>query len=71
MYGNVDYWKWRGGFFDWPIQWYVSKVAVPDVYAWPLPEAFFDIFLYPAMTEYTVDVWAPNVTTWGYLAGRE
>jgi len=71
VYGSVDLAKWNDSFFTWPITWHVSRVAVPDAYSWPTTENYMDIYLYPAMTEYTVDIWAPNVFVWGYLAARK
>ncbi len=72
VYGNCDYLNWPdNSFFTWPIKWHVSRVAIPDAYAWPIPEALFETFLYPAQLEYTVDAWAPNILTWGYLAARK
>jgi endoglucanase len=72
VYGNCDYMGWPdNNFFRWPLQWHISRAAVPDVYTWPLNEAMFETYLYPATEEYTVDVWAPNVYVWGYLAARK
>ncbi len=72
IYGNCDYVGWPdNGFFTWPIQWHVSRVGVPSPYNWPIHEALFETYLYPAMEEYTVDAWAPNVYVWGYLAARK
>jgi endoglucanase len=72
IYGNCDYAGWPdNGFFTWPIQWHVSRVGVPSPYNWPIHEALFETYLYPATEEYTVDNWAPNVFVWGYLAARK
>lgn len=72
IYGNCDYVGWpNNGFFTWPIQWHVSRVGVPSPYNWPIHEALFETYLYPATEEYTVDAWAPNVFVWGYLAARK
>jgi len=70
-FGNVDYWNWKGGFWDWPIP-FISKSdgCFPHPYDWPLDEAYFDINLFISMDEFTVDNWAPNVLVWGYLAAR-
>ena len=70
-YGNVDLSQWHDNFTTWPITYYLGAVTVPDAYTWPTTEAFFDVYLYPAMTEFTVDAWAPNVYVWGYLAARQ
>ena len=69
-YGNVDFSQWHDNFTTWPITYYLGAVTVPDAYTWPTTEAFFDVYLYPAMTEFTVDAWTPNVYVWGYLAAR-
>jgi endoglucanase len=72
VYGNCDFKSFGdGGFFTWPIQWHISRVAVPNAYTWPIHEALFETYLYPGQLEYTVDAWAPNVYVWGYLAGRK
>ncbi|MEM8639310.1 MAG: glycoside hydrolase family 9 protein [Cyanobacteria bacterium P01_G01_bin.54] len=40
----------------------------PDIDQWPTAEAYFDIFLFPAVTEFTVmRTMAPTAYTWGYL----
>ena len=70
-YGNVDLTQWHDNFTTWPITYFLGAVTVPDAYAWPATEAFFDVYLYPAMTEFTVDAWTPNVYVWGYLAARQ
>ena len=72
VFGNLDYWHWKGGFWDWPIPLYFNnpKNCWPNPYDWPLTEAFFDVFLFVSMNEFTVDTWAPNVFVWGYLAAR-
>ena len=69
-YGNVDFSQWRNDFTTWPITYHLGAVTFPDAYSWPTTEAFFDVYLYPAMTEFTVDRWEPNVYVWGYLAAR-
>ena len=69
-YGNVDLSQWHDNGVIWPITYYLGAVTVPDAYRWPTPEAFFDVYLFPMMTEFTVDSWAPNVYVWGYLAAR-
>ena len=71
-FGNLDYWNWKGGFWDWPIPLYLSKPAIcwPNPYDWPITEAYFDIFLFVSMNEFVVDTWAPNVFVWGYLSAH-
>ena len=72
VFGNLDYWNNKGGFYDWPVQ-YLNRPSVtwPDAYQWPLTEAYFDIHLFVSQNEFVVDTWAPNVFVWGYLAARK
>ncbi|HBC87822.1 MAG TPA: hypothetical protein DCZ94_12780 [Lentisphaeria bacterium] len=72
VFGNVDYWNNKGGFWDWPIPLYFSKPnnCWPNPYDWPLTEAYFDVFLFVSMNEFVVDTWASNVFVWGYLSAR-
>lgn len=56
-----DYWMLRE----------LQPHVFPDVYDWPTTESYFDVFLYPAVTEFTVmQTMAPTAYTWGYLAAR-
>jgi endoglucanase len=71
-YGNVDLAKWGGqNFVNWPITWFVGKDTTPDAYSWPVNEAYWDVGGWPALNEFTVDTWAPNIQVWGYLAARD
>jgi len=71
VFGNADYWTNKGGWWDWQMTFLRKpEVCFPDPYDWPLAEAYFDIFLYICMNEYTVDSWAPNILVWGYLAAH-
>lgn len=50
----------------------VSKWCYPSVDKWPTIEAFWDVFWYPPMCEFTVhDPMAKNAYVWGYLACRK
>lgn len=71
VFGNIDYWRWKGGFWDWPVQ-YINKPETlwPDAYEWPLTEAYFDINTFVSQNEFVIDTWAPNVFVWGYLAAQ-
>jgi endoglucanase len=69
VYGIVDFEKWTDGFATWPLQ-FVGPNTVPEARSWPIHEAYWDIFLYPCITEWTVDQWDKTVYTWGYLAAR-
>ncbi|MBN8524666.1 MAG: glycoside hydrolase family 9 protein, partial [Planctomycetes bacterium] len=72
VFGNIDYWQWKGGFWDWPLK-FINQPATlwPDAYAWPLTEAYFDINTFVSQNEFVIDTWAPNVFVWGYLAAQE
>ncbi len=43
---------------------------LPNVYAWPAAEAYWDLGGRPMLEEFTVDHWADNILVWGYLAER-
>ena len=71
VYGNFDWRNWPDQAWAlWPMQYSLGPNLKPGAYEWPVTEAYFDIYLYPAIAEYTVDAWAPNVYVWGYLAAR-
>ena len=70
-YGNVDFARWGDqGWIMWPITYFLSKNTTPNPLAWPVDEAYWDIGGWPALNEFTVDSWTPNVAVWGYLAAR-
>jgi endoglucanase len=71
IYGNLDskYYE-NQDWVTWPVKNYLVKVCTPSVWDWPVPEAYWDIFIDPPVNEFTVDMWAPNVYVWGYLAAR-
>ena len=50
----------------------VARYCYPDVQKWPTLEAYWDVFWYPPMCEYTIQSpMAQNAYAWGYLAGRK
>jgi len=50
----------------------VNQFAHPKVEQWPSLEAFFDVFWYPPMCEFTIhQPMAANAYVWGYLAARQ
>ncbi len=50
----------------------VAGHCFPDVQQWPALEAFWDVFWYPSMCEFTVhQPMAANAYVWGYLAARK
>ena len=70
VYGIVDFEKWTDSFATWPLQ-FLGPRTTPTARAWPIHEAYWDIFLYPCINEWTVDQWDKTVFTWGYLAARK
>ncbi len=70
VYGPLDYLHWQGDFHTWPMNQLLSQVNVPGPYEWPVPEAFYDIWIYVAQDEYTVEGFGQNAMIWGYLAAR-
>ncbi|MBC7808639.1 MAG: glycoside hydrolase family 9 protein, partial [Akkermansiaceae bacterium] len=72
VYGNFDWPNWPDQQWAlWPMQYSLGPNCKPNAYEWPVPEAYFDIYLYPATNEFVVDAWTPNVYVWGYLAARK
>lgn len=56
---------------DWA-QKIVAKYCYPGVQQWPTLEAYWDVFWYPPMCEFTIQSpMAQNAYAWGYLAGRK
>ena len=66
----MDFEKWTDSFATWPLQ-SVGARTMPDARAWPIHEAYWDVFLYPCIAEWTVDQWDKTVFGWGYLAARK
>jgi endoglucanase len=71
VYGPIDYKRWNDQGITWPITYFLGQACTPGPFAWPTPEAQFDIFLYPMITEFTVDIWASNLYVWGHLSARK
>jgi endoglucanase len=74
LYGPADWKYWGQGntFFDWGFKWFFSRQCTPNAYEWPVTEAYFDVFGFPSMNEFTV--MGPMERTcfvWGYLAARK
>ncbi len=69
VYGprDSDWEDWSKWVFDY----FLNKELVPAIGEWPVTESYFDIYLYVSTNEYTVDIWAPNIWVWGYLAARK
>jgi endoglucanase len=50
----------------------VARFCYPEVQQWPTLEAFWDVFWYPSICEFTVQSpMAANAYVWGYLAARQ
>ena len=55
---------------DWGQQ-LVDTYCYPPANQWPPIEAYFDVFWYPIICEYTIHLpMATNAYVWGYLAAR-
>jgi endoglucanase len=55
---------------DWALD-FIDQSCYPPSRQWPIIEAWFDVFWYPLMCEFTIQTpMAQNAFTWGYLAAR-
>jgi endoglucanase len=71
-YGNMDFIAWKEQWAIWPLKDHLSKVCEPSEWDWPINEAYFDVFLFPAICEPTINqTLGPNAYVWGYLAARK
>jgi endoglucanase len=72
VFGNADIWNFRNSFWDINLQ-FTNKPEYtwPNAYDWPLPEAYFDVWLLVSTNEFVIDTWQQNVFVWGYLAARK
>lgn len=56
-------------------EWSISEISpqvYPDIVSWPIAESYFDMYLFPASTEFTVhQTMAPLAYAWGYFAARD
>jgi endoglucanase len=51
---------------------FFRPVLFPKLKDWPVIESYFEIWLYPPVTEFTVmSTLGPNTYVWGYLAARK
>lgn len=71
VYGPCDYLHWTDSFWVWPMNSLLTGVTTPGPYEWPVPEAFYDIWIYVSQDEYTVEGFGQNAYVWGYLAARD
>ncbi|MFC1715504.1 glycoside hydrolase family 9 protein [Candidatus Poribacteria bacterium] len=61
MQRNKDYWLHKS----------LNQICHPPVEEWPTLEAYWDVFWYVLICEFTVQqTMAPNAYVWGYLAAR-
>ena len=68
VYGPLDAVQFKD---HWMFKHFLKDVTFPDPWSWPTAEAYFDIYLFPAVTEFTIhQTMAPTAYTWGYLAAR-
>jgi endoglucanase len=70
VYGPMDFIQFHDDGSIWPMKYFLNQQCIPPANTWPIPEAYFDIYLYPMINEFTVDIWAGNLYAWGYLAAR-
>jgi endoglucanase len=69
-YGQFDWHQFNDDGNTWPIKWVVGATTVPEIWQWPLHEAYFDVPMWPMMSENTTDRFGVNLFVWGYLAAR-
>ena len=70
VFGPCDFLHWKDSFHTWPMDRLLGGVTTPGPYEWPVPESFYDIWIYVAQDEYTVEGFGQNAYVWGYLAAR-
>ncbi len=67
VFGPIDVERHR----DYWAQKIVDRYCYPDVQQWPTLDAYWDVFWYPPVCEFTVqDPMARNAYVWGILAAR-
>jgi endoglucanase len=68
VYGPFDT-QFYGDF--WTIKEFKESLQ-PSIESWPSVETYFDVFLMPITTEFTImETMGPTTYTWGYLAARQ
>lgn len=59
---NSDYWAFEP----------IAPATYPPPEKWPATEAWFDVYMFPPVTEFTIQrPMAQTAYVWGYLAARE
>ena len=66
LYGPADFTIYSE---DWSLNQLASS-AFPHPTEWPSAESYFDVYMHPISTEFTVDYMVSAAYTWGYLAAR-
>lgn len=70
VYGPMDPGDSEAIATDWHAQ-QVAGQVYPKLWQWPATESYFDVYLFPAVTEFTVhETLAPVAYAWGYFAHR-
>ncbi len=72
VYGNADliHFQDNNGLM-WPVTNFLDRICIPPASKWPTHEAYFDIWGWPAMNEWTTQqVHGPQTYYWGYLSAR-
>lgn len=68
VYGPLDLVQFRDYWF---VDQFLAKQLMPAPQAWPPTEAYFDLYHFPAVSEFTIQqTIAPTAYTWGYLAAQ-
>ena len=68
VYGPLDLTQFKD---YWTAKYLLKDITFPNPWAWPTAEAYFDIYRFPAVTEFTIhQTMAPTAYAWGYLAAR-
>jgi endoglucanase len=70
VFGPFDFHHRSDSWLTWPMNDLLSKLNTPGPYDWPVPEAFYDIWIFVGQDEYTVEGFGQNAYVWGYLASR-
>lgn len=67
VYGPLDL-KFFGD--EWAVE-EISPQVYPNIHSWPATESYFDMYLFPAIAEFTIhETMAPIAYAWGYFAAR-
>ncbi|WP_017327468.1 glycoside hydrolase family 9 protein [Synechococcus sp. PCC 7336] len=68
IYGPLDLVQFADYWF---VKQLLAQQLMPSPQAWPAAEAYFDLYHFPAVSEFTIQqTIAPTAYTWGYLAAQ-